>query len=76
MISIIIAIYLAIGMVYGLLFVAVASHQWKDPELAKKKSTLDSLLDEASFAKKMKLVCNFVFLWPIDIVKFIKFIRT
>ena len=76
MISIIIAIYLAIGMVYGLLFVAVASHQWKDPELAQKKSTLDVLLDEASFAKKIKLVCNFVFLWPIDIVKFIKFIRT
>lgn len=76
MVSIIIAIYLAIGMLYGLLFVAVVSHQWKDPELAQKKSMLDGLIDEASFSKKMKLICNFVFLWPIDIVKFIKFIRT
>ena len=76
MISIIVAIYLVIGMLYGLLFVAVASHQWKDPELASKKNELDGLLDEATFAKKMKLICNFVFLWPIDIVKFVKYART
>lgn len=76
MISIIVAIYLTIGMLYGLFFVAVASYQWKDPELASKKNELDELLDKTTFAKKMKLICNFVFLWPIDIVKFVKYTRT
>ncbi len=78
MISSIIAIYIGIGVIKGLIWVVEIEYLLKKPypEYIWLSEAVGEVLNNASFTAIIKYMCKQIFLWPIYIVGYIKFITT